>query len=1042
MDADKLGSSARNAASEGFVGGSARMEWSAGESEVRCVVGWPRTRPPLADVLPLFEDLGLGLVDHRPEGESDEFTFRHELTGVDDELKGLLGEAFLAAWERHCDRDTFARLTPAARLRARQVQLVRTAFRYLRQAGLPMSHAYASEILVRNATFLRRWVEFFEARFDPDGSGAVPDDLDALIEAASTRDEDRLLRWLAAFGRAATRTNYFRRDEEGRASDTIVVKLDPAALPFLPVPRPAVETFVHHPDVEGLHLRFGRTARGGVRWSDRMEDYRGEVLALVKAQQDALIVPAGAKGAFITRSPVKGAPAASAEEVRRCYRIFVRGLLDITDNILAGAVHRPPRVVATDGDDPYLVVAADKGTAAFSDVANGVAREAGFWLDDAFASGGSSGYDHKQLGVTARGAWVCVRRHLAELGVKVDTEEITAVGIGDMSGDVFGNGMLLSPKLRLIAAFDHRHIFVDPDPDAERSYAERQRLAAMARSSWADYDSSVLSTGGGVFSRSAPLVPITPEVARRLDVDAAELTPDELVQAILRAPVDLLWNGGVGTYVKASGQQHADVGDRAHDRVRIDASELRCRVIGEGGNLGLTQPARIEYARRGGKINADFIDNAAGVNISDREVNLKVLLRQAMERGELSRAERDRLLADCSPEVVGNVLEDNRRQTLAISLAEGVGSTLLDRHERVMLEHLLDRAQEQLPGAAEITARRERGEGMCRPEIAVLLSHSKNIMQAELMASDETADPVFLPVLRGYFPELVRHRFANEIATHPLAADIVATRVANDLIDRMGPGFISRLEDRTGASITEALRAYLVVRDVLHLDELWDQLDSADPTVPFETVLSARQLLEGVLEHNACWLLRRRENRLSVGEEVSRFSPGVQALLRWLAAEPGRFGRAPAERGLPETLARRVAAIGLLVPALDLTAAAERLSCEVTTLAEQYFLVGEHLELDWIAEGTTIQSSDTHRAQMARAALRDELCAQQRLLAVQALEQGGLDQWAAAHRRAIERARVTHADLATADRYDIAVLAVAVQALRDLMHATADSDCG
>ena len=1038
MEAHRIGEP--TAASEMLVGKSARMEWNGGESELRCVVGWLGARPPLADVLPLFEDLGLGLVDHRPGEDSDEFTFRHELTAVDGELLGLLGEAFLAAWEDHCDRDAFARLTPAARLGPRQVQLVRTAFRYLRQAGLLMSHTYAGDILIRNATFLRRWVEFFEARFDPDGPGTAPDGLDALIEAVSTRDEDRLLRWLTAFGRAATRTNYFRRDADGCASDTIVVKLDPTALPFLPEPRPAVETFVHHPDVEGLHLRFGRTARGGVRWSDRMEDYRDEVLALVRAQQvkNALIVPAGAKGAFVTRRATRAA-SASTDELRRCYRIFVRGLLDITDNVVGGEVRHPPGVVALDGNDPYLVLAADKGTAAFSDTANGAAGEAGFWLDDAFASGGSTGYDHKHLGVTARGAWVCVRRHLAELGVDVDADEITAVGIGDMSGDVFGNGMLLSRNLRLVAAFDHRHIFVDPDPDPERSYAERQRLAALPRSSWADYDPSVLSPGGGVFSRSAPLVPIAPEVARRLDVDAAKLTPDELVQAILRAPVDLLWNGGIGTFVKASGQQHADIGDRGHDRVRIDATELRCRVIGEGGNLGLTQPARIEYARSGGKVNADFIDNAAGVNISDREVNLKILLRQAMERGELDRAERDRVLTECSSEVVGNVLDDNRKQTLAISIAEGFGSTLLDRHERVMLEHGLDRTQEELPGAAEISARRERGEGLCRPEIAVLLAHSKNILHAELTASEEPADPVFMPVLRDYFPEPVRNRFAEDIANHPLAADIIATRVSSDLMDRMGPGFISRLEDRTGATITEALRAYVVVRDVFGLDELWDQLDGADPSVPFETVLAARQVLEGVLEHNACWILRRRADRLSATGEVKQFRPGVQALVGWLA-ESDRIGQVPIGPGLPDRLARRVAAIGRLVPALDLTAAAERLGCDVTTLAEQYFLMAEHLDLDWIAEETTIQPSDAHWAQMARAALRDELCAQQRQLAVQALAEGGLDAWAAAHQRAIERARASHADLAAADRQNIAVLEVAVQAVRDLVHATAKVD--
>ena len=511
---------------------SAVLSWSADSSALHCVVGWPGRRPALVDVLPLFEHLGLALVDHRPVAgdgvAADVFEFRPLEPPPGPVVLRLLGEAFLAAWERRCDRDEFARLVPVARLTIRQVQLLRVALQYLRQAGLGTSRRYVIGILTEHMDFVRHWVELFEARFDPAAEALPEDRLDALLASASTRDEDRVLRWYAGFGRAVTRTTFFQRDEDGLPSSTIVVKLDPARMSFLADAGVAVETFVHHPDVEGLHARCALVARGGLRWSDRIEDYRAEVLALVKAQQvkNALIVPDGAKGAFVVRVPLAGLDAASAEmQVRRCYRLFVRGLLDVSDNVVDGVVRHPADTVVLDGDDPYLVVAADKGTAAFSDLANAEAADVGYWLGDAFASGGSAGFDHKRLGVTARGAWESVRRHFAELGTDVDVDEITVVGIGDMSGDVFGNGMLLSRKIRLVAAFDHRHVFLDPDPDPARSFAERRRLAAAPGSSWADYDRAMISPGGGVYARTARVVELSEGVRRRLDLDAAELAP-------------------------------------------------------------------------------------------------------------------------------------------------------------------------------------------------------------------------------------------------------------------------------------------------------------------------------------------------------------------------------------------------------------------------------------------------------------------------------------------------------------------------------------
>jgi glutamate dehydrogenase len=1031
--------------------GVATVSWKAEESGLRCVVGWPGARPELAEVLPLFEHLGLRLLDHHPVGladpEGDVFLFGGVTPQHDEEVTSLLGESFLAAWERRCDRDAFSALAANARLHARQVQLLRVAFAYLRQAGLGASRRYVQDILLRHPVFVRRWVELFEARFDPRRPEVLPDDLDDLVEVATTRDEDKVLRWYVGFARAVTRTNYFRRDIDDAHAATIVVKLDPSAMPFLQQPVPWVETFVHHPDVEGIHIRYGRTARGGVRWSDRLEDYRAEVLALVKAQQvkNALIVPAGAKGAFVVKRPVAELGRAGAErQLRRCYRLFVRGLLEVTDNVVGGSVQHPPDTVTLDADDPYLVVAADKGTAAFSDLANAEANEVGFWLGDAFASGGGTGYDHKRLGVTARGAWVSVRRHFAELGLDVDRDPFTVVGIGDMSGDVFGNGMLLSETIQLVAAFDHRHIFLDPDPDPGASYQERKRLAAMAPSSWADYDAESLSPGGGVYPRSATFVPLSPQVRRRLRLEATRLAPDDVVKAVLRAPVDLLWNGGIGTYVRASHESNGQVGDRANDRVRVAAEELRCRVVAEGGNLGLTQSARIEYALAGGRINADFIDNAAGVNTSDREVNLKVLFAKPVQTGTLSSVERDALLAECAEEVVRAVLADNTRQTLAISVAEAHGPFLLDRHERVMrnLEDLagLDRTREQLPSDEEIARRRAAGTGLVRPEIAVLLAHAKNLVHTELAESDLPDDPGLSKVLNDYFPAGLRARFHSEISGHELAREIICTRLANDVIDRLGPGFLYRLEDRTGAATPRSLRAYLVVRDLLDVEALWEGLDMS---LPLTETMPLRREIERSLEHNVCWLLRRSADSSDVERQREALGEHVGQLQRWVeesAAETPGAGlpenaQALRAAGVPAALARRLAALRLLLPVLELAAVAAETDTEVTALAARYFEVGQELDLTRLTESLSIEPTDTHFTQLAKSALADELCTVQVQLARDLLRLGGVTAWAAAHHDRLRRVHALYADIAAAGEPDFAATTLAIQTLRDLLHA-------
>ena len=1027
--------------------GGPEVDWNANGSGLRCLVRWPGTRPPLSQVLPTFDQLGLRLADHRPEAAADVFFFAPIEDSYADEVLPLLTEAFMASWDGSVDRDVFASLVVEARLHARQVQLVRAAFQYLRQAGLGASRSYVRDILSRHRDFVRHWVEVFEQRFDPDRPLLAEHLLGKYADAATTRDEFRVLDWYTSLLEAVTRTNYFRRDELGAASPTMVLKLDPGKLPFRTDPAVKVETFVHHPSVEGVHVRYGAVARGGLRWSDRIEDYRDEVLALAKAQQvkNSLIVPAGAKGAFVVKSPLAGlTAAAAADEVRRCYRIFVRGLLDVTDDLTAGRdIIRPPGVVAMDDADPYLVVAADKGTAAFSDLANAEARDAGYWLDDAFASGGSTGFNHKELGVTARGAWVAVRRHLLELGLDPHRDETTVVGIGDMSGDVFGNGVLLSDRLRLIAAFDHRHVFLDPDPDPRASFAERSRLASLPGSSWADYDPAVISAGGAVFSRSGRSVAISAAAKAALGIDADVLFPDELVQAVLRAPVDLMWNGGIGTYVRASHETDAEVGDRGNDRVRVRADQLRCRVVGEGGNLGLTQAARVEFSLAGGRVNADFIDNAAGVNTSDREVNLKIMLRAAEEEaGLIDRDGRDRVLDACAADVVAAVLADCEQQALAISVAAGYGVTVLDRHDQVICnleEHGLDRGREHLPGAEEIERRRAAGQGLTRPEIAVILAHAKNLIHGLLLEGDIPDDPAVAGTLTGYFPASLREQYAAQISAHELGREIIATRLTNELIDRVGPGFVYRIEDRTGASTDQAIRAILIVRKLLGLDQLWDGL----APYPVAPTIAVRQALERVLDYNASWLVRRKSTLGSIDDEVALSADGVAHLHRALASVPARDLGSPladaldqlGALGVPEELLTRCRAVARMEAVLAVASAAAESGLDVVELERTYAMIGETVGLSWLYAAIPSSSADPHWVQLAKAALRDELAALTVALASDVLRTGGLASWIRVHGDALARARSAYAGLSGSTEVDVAMLTVGVQVLRDLCHA-------
>jgi glutamate dehydrogenase len=759
----------------------------AAPDALRCKLYRRGERVSLSDVLPMFESLGLTVTDERPYRVTPRdaapvwiYDFGLQAPhGVDcDAIRARFHEAFTRIWHGDAELDGFNALIVSAGLDWREVTMLRTVARYLRQAGIPFSDRYMERALCGHTDVAAALVELFHARFGPDRDPARADaavaEIEAAIDAVDSLDEDRILRGFLSVVRAILQTNYQLE------RPYLALKLDPTRIPLLPLPRPKFEIFVHSPRVEGVHLRGGSVARGGLRWSDRREDFRTEVLGLMKAQmvKNALIVPVGAKGGFVVKR--------AGDDVVECYTMFIKALLEVTDE-----------------SDPYLVVAADKGTATFSDIANGIAAEHGFWLGDAFASGGSVGYDHKAMGITARSAWVSVQRHFRELGVDVQSEDFTVVGIGDMSGDVFGNGMLLSPHIRLVAAFDHRHIFIDPNPDAARSIEERRRLFEKPRSSWDDYDRSLISEGGGVYPRTAKSIPISPQAREALGIEADALTPNELIQAILRAPVDLLWNGGIGTYVKARSETHADVGDKANDAVRVNGSELRAKVVGEGGNLGFTQRGRIEFALNGGHVNTDTIDNAGGVNCSDHEVNIKILLDAVVADGDMTVKQRNALLAEMTDAVAERVLRGSFTQTQALSLARAQAPAMLDVHDR-MLRDLeasgrLDRALEALPDAETVAERRTNGLGLTQPELAVVLAYSKITLYAELLESDLPDDPALEPELDRYFPDPLPQRFGDAMRRHRLRREIIATRVTNDVVDRAGTTFVFRLREDTGA---------------------------------------------------------------------------------------------------------------------------------------------------------------------------------------------------------------------------------------------------
>jgi glutamate dehydrogenase len=1028
----------------------------------------------LSDILPVLETLGVQVVDERPyeiRPIERPAVWMYDLgivyTGEDeldtDHVKALFQDAFAQAWRDDIETDGFNRLVLRAQLSGREIAVLRAYSKYLRQIGSLFSQTYMEQSLASHPRIASLLLELFRTRFDPttDKNAHVEakliEKIEHALDAVPSLDEDRILRSFLHLIRATLRTNFFQQGANQQPKPYLSFKLDPSMIPDLPLPLPLFEIFVYSPRMEGVHLRGARVARGGIRWSDRREDFRTEILGLMKAQtvKNAVIVPLGAKGGFVIKQPPASTDreALTAEAIA-CYQTLIRGMLDLTDNLVAGQVVLPPNVVRYDDDDPYLVVAADKGTATFSDIANALARDYGFWLGDAFASGGSTGYDHKQMGITSRGAWESVKRHFRELGRDVETTDFTVVGIGDMSGDVFGNGMLLSRHIQLIGAFNHQHIFLDPNPDPERSFQERERLFKLPRSSWADYDRSIISPGGGIFPRSAKAVSLSPEVRSRLAVEASILTPNELIRALLKAPVDLLWNGGIGTYVKASDERHSDVGDKANDGLRVDGRELLCQVVAEGGNLGFTQRGRIEYALLGGRINTDAIDNSAGVDCSDHEVNLKILLNAMVAAGDMTEKQRNQLLASMTQEVAALVLRDNYEQNQALSIAQAQAPAMLDEQAGFIrrLEQVgkLNRAIEFLPDDERLAERRTARLGLVRPELATLLAYSKITLYEELLASRLPDVPELESELVHYFPTAVRDRAAEQMHSHRLRREIIATRITNRIVNRMGSTFIYRLGEETGAAVEDIARAFMAVLEIFDIGRLWASIEALDRHVAVETQLAMLEQTTRLVERMTRWLVRHRRPTLDISATVAYFAPGVTALVQELPSllmetERQMLEQASAaltEKGVPRVLALWVTGLAMLFSSLDIVESAHTNNLAVETVAEMYFALGTRLQLHWLRDQVLALPLGNRWHSLARAALRDDLYTLHSLLATEILQigppeqdvAGRIEAWMAQNAALLERWLQVLNDIKSAATYNLTTLSVAVHGLQNLIH--------
>ncbi|GLX53496.1 NAD-glutamate dehydrogenase [Streptomyces hygroscopicus subsp. hygroscopicus] len=1036
----------------------------------------------LSAVLPVLQRIGVEVVDERPyelrcsdrtTGWIYDFGLRipKSLGGPGGDFLGDDGrerfqEAFAATWTGRAENDGFNALVLSAGLTWREAMVLRAYAKYLRQAGSTFSQDYMEDTLRNNVHTTRLLVSLFEARMSPERqqaglelTDALLEELDAALDQVASLDEDRILRSFLTVIKATLRTNFFQRRPDGHPHDYVSMKFDPQAIPDLPAPRPAFEIWVYSPRVEGVHLRFGKVARGGLRWSDRREDFRTEILGLVKAQmvKNTVIVPVGAKGGFVAKQlpdPAADRDAWLAEGVAS-YKTFISALLDITDNMVAGEVVPPKDVVRHDGDDTYLVVAADKGTATFSDIANGVAEKYNFWLGDAFASGGSAGYDHKGMGITARGAWESVKRHFRELGVDTQSEDFTVVGIGDMSGDVFGNGMLLSEHIRLVAAFDHRHIFIDPTPDAATSYAERRRLFELPRSSWADYDTELLSAGGGIFPRSAKSIQLNAHIREALGIEGkvAKMTPADLMKTILMAPVDLLWNGGIGTYVKSSAESNADVGDKANDAIRVDGADLRVKVVGEGGNLGLTQLGRIEFAHHGGKINTDAIDNSAGVDTSDHEVNIKILLNGLVADGDMTVKQRNKLLAEMTDEVGSLVLRNNYAQNTALANALFQAKDMLHAQQR-FLRHLvheghLDRALEFLPTDRQIRERLGQGQGLTGPETAVVMAYTKITVAEELLGTSLPDDPYLRGLLHAYFPTALRERFTEAVDNHPLRREITTTVLVNDTVNTGGTTYLHRLREETGASLEEIVRAQTAARAIFCSAPVWDAVEALDNQVDAGVQTRIRLHSRRLVERGTRWLLNNRPQPLQLAETVEFFAERVEQVwqqlpklvrgadLEWYQHVYDELSAA----GVPDELATRVAGFSSAFPALDIVSVADRMGKEPLDVAEVYYDLADRLGITQLMDRIIELPRNDRWQSMARASIREDLYAAHAALTADVLAVGNgtsspeqrFTAWEQRNAPILSRARTTLEEIRGSDSFDLANLSVAMRTMRTLL---------
>ncbi|MET9430790.1 NAD-glutamate dehydrogenase [Streptomyces sp. NPDC003036] len=1064
----------------------------AGPGERRFKIYKTGAQVSLSAVLPVLNRLGVEVVDERPyelrcadrtSAWVYDFGLRMPHTaggaaganGADylaDDARERFQEAFAATWTGRAENDGFNALVLSAGLNWREAMVLRAYAKYLRQAGSTFSQDYMEDTLRNNVHTTRLLVSLFEARMAPERQRAgtelidgLMEELDGALDQVASLDEDRILRSFLTVIKATLRTNFFQKTESGEPHAYVSMKFDPQAIPDLPAPRPAFEIWVYSPRVEGVHLRFGKVARGGLRWSDRREDFRTEILGLVKAQmvKNTVIVPVGAKGGFVAKQlpdPAVDRDAWLAEGIA-CYRTFISALLDITDNLVAGEVVPPADVVRHDEDDTYLVVAADKGTATFSDIANEVAVAYGFWLGDAFASGGSAGYDHKGMGITARGAWESVKRHFRELGHDTQTQDFTVVGVGDMSGDVFGNGMLLSEHIRLVAAFDHRHIFIDPNPDAAVSYAERRRLFELPRSSWADYDKELLSPGGGIHPRTAKSIPVNAHMRAALGIEAGvtKLTPAELMKAILQAPVDLLWNGGIGTYAKASTESHADVGDKANDAIRVNGEDLRVKVVGEGGNLGLTQLGRIEFARKGGpegtggKINTDAIDNSAGVDTSDHEVNIKILLNALVTDGDMTVKQRNKILAEMTDEVGALVLRNNYAQNVALANAVEQSPSLLHAHQRFMRrlsrEGHLDRSLEFLPTDRQIRELLGNRQGLSQPELAVLLAYTKITVAEELIHTDLPDDPYLRELLHAYFPSKLREEFPAQIDAHALRREIITTVLVNDTVNTGGSTFLHRLREETGASTEEIVRAQLAARAIFGLSEVWDAVEALDNRVPADVQTRIRLHSRRLVERGTRWLLNNRPQPLKLAETIEFFAERVELVwaqlpkmlrgadLEWYESLVEELTAA----GVPDELALRVAGFSSAFPTLDIVAIADRTGKDPMAVAEVYYDLADRLAITQLMDRIIELPRADRWQSMARASIREDLYAAHAALTADVLSAGNgtstpeerFQAWEQKNAAILGRARSTLDEIHNSDDFDLANLSVAMRTMRTLL---------